>query len=474
MFSKINDIINRKPDILNGRIWKSLLLLSIPIVVSNLFHTLYNITDAFWLGKLGKTALAAPTITFSTLFTLIALASGLAIGGTTLVGQFKGAGDEKSVDKAAGNTFTLIFIIALILGGAGFLLSEKILILLQTPEDAFTYTLQYMRITFAGVPFVFGYFIFQGIMQGYGNTVTPMKINAITVALNIILDPILIFGLGPFPRMEVMGAGIATITSQFIASLIGIYFLFSGRYGVRIHLPDLKLKWNIVKNILKIGLPVSFSQAGTALGFTLLMGLVNTLGSSVVSAFGVGNRIISLLTMPAMGLANGNGIMVAQNIGAGNLKRAEKTVWTAVSMNLVILFVLTTLLFFFGQYVVKFFISDPEVINIGARMFRITSYSVLFFSIMIIFNGAFQGSGHTVPVFVLQIGRLWGLRIPFAYLFVKLMGMGYDGIFWAMFISNSVITFAAYIWYKSGTWKKSAVNNIRVQDKENVLSDIET
>lgn len=474
MFEKINGIINRKPDILKGRIWKSLLLLSVPIIVSNLFHTLYNITDAFWLGKLGKTALAAPTITFNVLFTLIALASGLAIGGTTLVGQFKGAGNERMVNRAAGNTFTLIFIIALLLGGAGFILAERILILLQTPEDAFIYTLQYMRITFAGVPFVFGYFIFQGIMQGYGNTVTPMKINAFTVVLNIILDPILIFGIGPFPRMEVMGAGIATITSQFIASLIGVYFLFTGRYGVRIHFPDLKLKLHIVRDILKIGLPVSFSQAGTALGFTLLMGLVNTLGSGVVSAFGVGNRIISLLTMPAMGLANGNGIMVAQNIGAGNLKRAEKTVWTAVSINSVILLILTTLLFFFGQYVVKFFINDPEVISIGARMFRITSYSVLFFSIMIIFNGAFQGSGHTMPVFVLQIGRLWGLRIPFAYFFVRVMEMGHDGIFWAMFISNSVITLAAYIWYRSGTWKKSAVNNIRIDEGEKILPEIET
>ena len=463
MIAKFNSMINAQPDILKGRIWKALLLLSVPIIISNLFHTLYNITDAFWLGKVGKTALAAPTITFNVIFTVLALASGLAMGGTTMIGQFKGAGDEDMVSKSAGNTFTIIFIIAFILSLAGFIFADRILILLKTPDDAFTYTLQYMRITFAGMPFVFGYFIFQGIMQGYGNTVIPMKVNALTVILNVILDPILIFGIGPIPRMEVMGAGIATVISQFIASLIGMYFLFTGKYGIRIRLPDLKLQGRIVKGILKIGLPVSFSQAGTALGFTLLMGLVNTLGSGVVSAFGIGNRIISLLTMPAMGLANGNSIMVAQNIGAGNLKRAEKSVWTAVLMNTVLLFILTTLLFFLGQYVVKFFINDPEVINIGASMFRITSYSVLFFSIMIIFNGAFQGAGHTIPVFVLQISRLWLFRIPFAYLFVQVLNMVHDGIFWSMFISNFVITVIAYIWYRTGTWKKSALNNIKIK-----------
>ncbi|MCK4524427.1 MATE family efflux transporter, partial [candidate division WOR-3 bacterium] len=309
----MKSLLNSQPDILKGKIWKSLVLLSLPIIISNLFQTFYNITDAFWLGKLGRTALAAPTITFSTIFTIIAMASGLAVGGTTLVGQYKGAGKEDKVREVAGNTFTLVFIIAIILSVCGLIFSEDILKLLKTPDDAFVQTLQYMRIIVSGIPFIFSFYVFQGVLQGYGNTISPMKISAFTVIINLVLDPILIFGLGPIPKMGVMGAGIATLFSQLLASVIGVTFLFTGKYGIRLHIRDLKPKLKSIRNILKIGLPVSFAYTGTALGFTVLMGLVNTLGSGVVSAFGVGNRIISILVMPAMGLANGNAIMVAQN-----------------------------------------------------------------------------------------------------------------------------------------------------------------
>lgn len=471
LMNRLNNIFSSKDrNLTEGSIWKTLLILSLPIILSNMFQTFYNMADAFWLGKLGKTALAAPTITFNVVFTIIALAGGLAMGGTTLVGQYKGAKDEKMVNRAAGNTYSMIFIIAVILAAIGFMFSPLILRLLQTPAEAYSDTLVYMRITFIGMPFVFGYFIFQGILQGYGNTISPMKLNAFTVILNIILDPLLIFGWGPFPAMGVAGAGIATVFSQFTASMIGTIHLFSGRYGVKISLKTMMPDRQIIKNILRIGLPISIGQTGTSFGFTILMGIVNTLGTATVGAFGIGNRIISLLVMPAMGLARGNSIMVAQNIGADKVKRAERTVWTSVAINSVILFILTTLLFFFGGYVVKFFINDPEVIRIGTQMFRITAYSVLFFSIMIVFNGAFQGSGHTMPVFALQLARLWLFRLPFAYLFTKIMDMGYNGIFWAMFISNSVIAVASFIWFSRGTWKERIIHKEPVETEDIIVS----
>ncbi len=463
--------ITGTPDIINGRIWKTLLMLSLPIIISNLFQTMYNLADAFWLGKLGKTALAAPTITFNVMFTIIALASGLAMGGMTLLAQYRGAGNDKMVSKVAGNTFVLIFLSAGILAALGYTFTPDILRMLQTPADAYRQTMDYMRITFIGMPFVFGYYFFQGVMQGYGNTITPMKLNAFTVVLNVILDPLLIFGIGPFPAMGVIGAGLATIFSQFLSALIGISLLLSGRYGIKLQLKNMVPKWEIISSIMKIGLPMSFSQAGTSLGFTLMMGLVNTFGTGVVSAFGVGNRIISLLVMPAMGLSQGSSIMVAQNMGADKPHRAERSVWIAVGINAGVIFVLTTLLFFFGGYVVKFFINDPAVIAIGHRMFKITSYSVLFFSIMIIFTGAFQGSGHTMPVFVMQMMRLWAFRLPFSYILSKTFNMASDGIFWGMFLSNILITIISFIWFRSGVWKKRIIK--KTETPEPVMELIE-
>jgi len=449
--------ISSPPDILNGTIWKTILHLSLPIIVSHLFQTLYNLVDAFWLGKVGKTALVAPTITFNVVFVVIAIASGLAVGGMTLLAQYKGAKDEEMVNETAGNTFVLITGIAVVLAAIGYILTPQLLHLLQTPKDAYIQTQGYMKITFIGIPFVFGFYIYQGLMQGYGDTVKPMKLIAFTVVLNIILDPLLIFGWGAFPKWGVRGAAIATVISQFIASAIGISFLLSGKQGLRMDLKRFRFNLNIIKSIFKIGAPLALSQTGAALGFTVLIGIVNTFGTSVVGAFGVGNRIISLLITPAMGFAQGSSTIVAQNIGADRIDRAEKSVWTAVGINSALLLLLTTLLFFFGGYVVKFFINDPEVIYVGTRMFKITSYSVLFFSIMVVFTGAFQGSGHTMPVFVMQMGRLWGLRIPFVLLLTKKLHYGADGIFWGMFISNIVIALISFLWFKTGVWKKKVV-----------------
>lgn len=455
-FNFIN-ALSSPPDILHGTIWKTILHLSLPIIIAHLFQTLYNLADAFWLGKVGKTALAAPTITFPIIFVIIAVASGLAVGGTTLLAQYKGAKDDAKVNETATNTFVLIGILSIMLSVIGYIFSPHLLNLLQTPKDAYIETLNYMRIMFVGIPFIFGFFVYRGIMQGYGDTVTPMKVSGFSVVLNIILDPLLIFGWGPFPKLGVVGAGIATVFSQFLSSVIGIVFLVSGKYGIRMNLRRFRFNKNIIKSILKIGSPIALSQTGTAMGFTVLIGIVNTFGTSVVGAFGVGNRIISLLVMPSLGFAQGSSTIVAQNIGANQIDRAERSVWTAVGIISSVIFIFTTLLFFFGGYVVKFFINDPEVIEIGMRMFKIISYSVLFFSIMIVFTGAFQGSGHTVPVFVMQMIRLWGLRIPFVLLLAKKLHYGADGIFWGMFISNIVITIIAFLWFKTGTWKRKVI-----------------
>ena len=449
--------MSRTPDLLHGSIWKNLVLLSTPIVISRIFQTLYNVTDAFWLGKLGKEALAAPTITHNIVWLTVAVASGLGVGGSTLVAQYKGADNEENMRKSAGSTLLIVIILGIAIGIIGFITTPLILRLLQTPGPAFAFTENYMRIMFTGLPFVFVYFLYQGLLRGYGNTISPMKLIFFTVGLNIILDPFLIFGLWIFPKLGVTGAAIATVFSQGLSSIVAIFILFAGTQGIKIDMRSIKPDIDIWAKIMKIGLPMSFGQMGTSLGFTLMMGLVNTFGTAVVGAFGVAHRIISMLVMPAIGLSQGSATFVAQNMGARQVKRAEKSVWTAAGINASVVFIFTTLLFFFGEYVVQFFINDPEVIAIGGDMFRITSYSVLFFSVMMVFTGAFKGSGHTLPVLIMQIFRLWGVRIPFAYLFAKHWQWGPNGIFWAMFLSNIVITIIAFIWFRRGSWKKGII-----------------
>ncbi len=458
------NVFKRKPDLLHGNILEELLILGLPVMVANLVQTLYNLVDAFWLGKVGKAALSAPTITFNVVFVIIAFSMGVSVGGSTLVAQYTGAKMDKEAKKAAGTTITMMLALGVLFAIIGYFVTPSVLKLLHTPKDAYIPTLKYMRTIFMGLPFMFGYMSFQGIVQGRGNTVTPMKIITFSLLLNAVLDPLLIFGIW-FPKMGVTGAALATDLARVLALYLGFRYLFSEKSQIRLTIKDFGIDWKIVGKIFKIGLPLSIGQMATSLGFTLLISIVNLFGSAVVSAFGIGNRIISLLNMPAMGFSQAATVMVGQNLGADNTERAEQTVWTAAKVIAIVLFSGATLTFLFGGYIVKFFINDPEVIKVGTNLFRIASYSVPFFGIMFAFNAAFSGSGHTTPILVLNTTRLWGIRIPVAYYLALKMKMGPNGIFYAMVVSNVIIAAAAYLWFRKGTWKKKVISKRKMPVK---------
>jgi MATE family, multidrug efflux pump len=448
---------NSGHDMTKGPLARTLLVVAAPIMLSFLLQTLYNLVDAFWLGKLGVASLAAPTITMNIIFIGISVAMGIAGGGSTIVSQFKGAKRYREMTRAGGQTMILLLVTGVILTVIGLLLAEPLLRLLHTPEDAFGPTRDYLVWILYGMPFMFAFFVYQSIYMGIGDTVGPMQVNLISVALNMVLDPILIFGWGPIPPMGVVGAALATVISRALAAGLGMYRLFHGDRGFQLHLSDLKWDGPLSRRILKIGLPISFGQAGTSLGFTLLMGIVNTFGTSVVAAFGIGHRIIHLAMVPSMSLSQANATAVGQNLGADQPARASASVKYSALMIGAILLPLTTLMFFFGDSVSGWFTNDTEVIKYGHDLFRITSYSVFTFGFVMVLLGSFQGSGHTLPVMILNMSRLWLIRIPFAWLLARHLGMGPTGLWWAMFLSNTVTAIAATIWFSLGTWKRKVI-----------------
>ena len=457
-------------DMTTGSVRGKLLLLAWPVMLSHLLQTFYNLADAFWLGKLGRQALTAPTITMHVFFIAFALAMGLGAAGTTLVSQFKGAGEERKASLVGGQLLLLLTGIGVVFGIAGFLFTPQILNLLKTPADSWQMTYEYMRWIFTGFPLLFVFFVYQGISTGLGDTVGPMQVNLIAVIVNVILDPILIFGIGPFPEMGVTGAAVATVFSRALASFIGMHRLFKGSGGIRITAADMVPQGSMMRKIMKIGLPVSLGQLGTSLGFTFMIGIVNSFGSAVTAAFGVGNRIIHMAFVPAMGLSQANATAVGQNLGAGNIQRAEKSSKTALVLIGVILLPIVLGMFFWGADISRVFVDDPEVIELGRTMFRITTPSVFVFGFLMVLLGSFQGSGYTMPVMILNMSRLWVLRIPGAYLLAYTFGLGPLGIWWSMFISNTAVTIAGWLWFKKGTWKtKSRHLVLDATDTESIV-----
>ena len=427
-----------------------------PVSVSYLMQTLYNLIDAFWLGKLGKTAIVAPTVSMNIVFIGIALAMGLGQAGTTLVSQHKGAGQPGRMGRAAGQSLLLQMIAGSLFAAIGLVFSRPLLGLLQTPADAFDDTLVYMRWILAGVPLVFLFHTYQSILFGLGDTVRPMRVNVVSVIVNVILDPILIFGWGPVPALGVAGAAVATVIARGLASVLALYELLAGS-GFRIRARDLRWDGGVVAKLLRIGMPLAVGQTATSLGFTLLIGIVNGFGSSVTAAFGVGHRIIMMISVPAMALGQANATAVGQNLGAELPDRASLSVRTSAVLITAILLPLTTLMFFFGGSLTHWFVADAEVVAYGADLFRITAFSVFLFSLILVLFGAFQGAGKTVPVMVVNMGRLWAIRIPATLLLTQVWHWGPNGFWWAMNLSNLIAAGVAFVWFLRGDWKQSLV-----------------
>ena len=443
----------KKRDLTSGPIARTLLVLAWPVMLSNLFQTIYNLVDTLWLGRLGKVAIAAPTIVWPLVFLMISIGAGITIAGTALVAQYTGARREEEANHAAGQVFAFTGILALTLGIAGIFIARPLMVAMGAGPDLLPAATSYLRIIYGGIPAMFGMFIVTSLLNGVGDTMTPMKLMGVSVVLNIVLDPLFIFGWGPFPAWGITGAAVATVLSRGMIAIYGLYLLFSGKVGIHLRFRHLRLEWATVKHILLIGAPASLGQSGTALGFSIMTGILARFGTAVVSAFGIGNSIISIAIMPAMGLGQAAATMVGQNLGAEETKRAEHSAWTAIWISTAFLLAASTAVYFLRTSLVRIFINDPEVIALGASMFAITAMAFPFMGLLQVIIGAYQGSGHTVYSMFFSLFRLWALRIPLVYFLGFSLAMGADGVWWAMFISNFGASAVSVGFFLSGNWK---------------------
>jgi Na+-driven multidrug efflux pump len=229
-------------------------------------------------------------------------------------------------------------------------------------------------------------------------------------------------------------------------------------HGFRLLVQDLRWDTEMFLKLLRVGLPLSVGQTATSLGFTLLIGIVNGFGSSVTAAFGIGHRVIMMVSVPAMALGRANATAVGQNLGAGFPDRAALSVRRSALLITAVLGPLTTLTFFYGGSLTHWFINDPEVVAYGSDLFRITSFSVFVFSLILVLFGAFQGAGKTVPVMVVNSGRLWAVRIPATILLTRMTDLGPSGLWWAMNLSNLIAGGVALVWFLKSDWQKSVIS----------------
>ncbi len=459
----------RRDQILNGNIVKTLLILAWPVVVASMLQTGYNLADTFWLGRVSAKAVAAPTTSFPLIMVLMAFGMGLATAGISLVSQHTGSGGDEKANEAAGQIFTLLLIISIVGGIIGFFSAGWLLRnVIGAPADVYPLALSYTRIIFIGSPVTFAFISFRFILRGTGDMKTPMYIRAIGVVLNVILDPLLILGIGPFPEMGVAGAALATVTTRGVAAGVGIYLLFNGKVDIKLSLKDLKIKLGWVKKILDIGVPASIARVGSSLGFVGLVAIIAHFGTIPLSAYGIGQRIIQMVNLGIWGFASASMTMVGQNIGAKQKKRAETIVDKTLLVSGVLMGIITVFIFLVRGHLVSFFLDEGSienymgVVNEASRFIAIFIVSVPFFGFFRIFDSTYRGTGHTKPAMVFSLMRILVLRIGLSYLFAfPVFGIGLDmgilGVWIGMAMSNIIIAFISYLYFRTGKWKERTI-----------------
>jgi len=374
------------------------------------------------------------------------------------------------VDHVAAQTLVTIVAVSVVLGSIGFVLTPWLLQLMGVAADVYRNALVFLRITFIALPFLFVYAMVQALMRGAGEVKAPLYIVAVTVAINFALDPLLIFGKFGSPALGVAGAAIATLIAQAIAAVVGLRLLFGGRYGIHVHWHDFVPDFAFVKRAFLLGYPASIEQSARGLGMAVLTFLITSFGTVVTASFGVGVNLFNVMLIPAMGFSMATSTLVGQNIGAGNVPRAEKVAKLAGMITFSVLTTLGILCVLVAPVIVRFFVpEDPRVIAEGAVYIRVVAWSFGFIGLQFALMGVLRAAGEMIPAMIISLVSQWVLQIPLAYLLSRQFGMGADGIWWSTPIANVVTAAIATTWFARGTWKARRLigqSPIRVQQEK--------
>jgi putative MATE family efflux protein len=439
-----------------GSIFGALVRLSVPIVLAYILQTAYQITDTWWVGRLNAEAVAAVTLCFPINFLMIAIGGGLAIAGSVLIAQYKGRGDERAMNHVTAQTLIMVLAASIVLSTVGYAYSEPIMRFMGAEPNVLPDAVRFMQITFIGFVFVFGFFVYQSLMRGLGVVQIPMLIVLLTVILNFALDPLFIFGWGPVPALGVSGAAMATLSTQALATAIGFALLFSGKHGLRPRLADFRPDWRVIWKTFVLGLPASVEQATRALSLTLMTLLVSTFGTVAVAAYGIGIRILTFVVIPAMGLAMATTTLVAQNLGARKLERAEQTALIASLSSFGIPTIGGVFLFLFAVPLSRFFVpNEPATIAESAHFIRIIAFALGCIGLQHALTGTLRGAGNTMAAMVLTIVSAWVIQFPAAYVLSRHTSLGIEGIWWSHPFSMVASAVVSLVWFLGGDWKRT-------------------
>jgi putative MATE family efflux protein len=443
-------------DFTEGSIGRAVIVLAIPMVLEVSMESLFGLVDVFFVARLGPDAVAAVGVTESLLTLIFAIALGLCMATTAMVARRIGEKDREGACVAAGQAIWLCLLVALPLGTSG-IFARELLVWMGTPAAVIEQGWGYTAVMLGGNVTILLLFLNNAIFRGAGDAVIAMRALWLANAINIVLDPCLIFGLGPFPRMGITGAAVATTIGRGVGVLYQVRALMSehGRIALRrrhlVPRPAIMLK---LARVSTGGVVQMLIATASWLG---LVRALTPFGSAALAGYTLALRIIIVAILPSWGMSNAAATLVGQNLGAGKPDRAERSVWLAGFYNMIFLGLVGAGFILFAEPLVRLFTEDPAVVPIGAQCLRYVSYGYVFYAWGMVMVQAFNGAGDTVTPTLINLCCYWLWQLPLAYGLSRGAGMGPSGVFLAITISESTLAVVGLLAFRRGRWKRKSI-----------------
>lgn len=444
-------------DFTTGNIGRAILILSIPMVLEMMMESIFAVVDIFFVSKLGADAVAAVGITESILTLVYAIAIGFSMATTAIIARRIGEKDKDSAARAAFQAILVCLLISIPVSVLGIFFASDILSLMGAEENIVENLSSYTAIMLGGNLVIMFLFVINSIFRGSGDAAISMRVLWIANGINIVLDPMLIFGFGPIPEMGIAGAAVATTIGRGIGVIYQFYKLWQGNGRIRILREHMVVQTEILKNMIRVSIGgISQFLIATA-SWIGLVRIIAEFGSIALAGYTIAVRILIFSLLPSWGMSNAAATLVGQNLGAGKPERAEKSTWISAIVNMIFLGSIGVCFLIYAENLVQIFTDDPAIIKIGAKCLKIMSYGYVAYAFGMVIIQAFNGAGDTKTPTFINLFCFWLLEIPLAYFLSITLGWNEEGVFYSIVIAESMLGIIGFVMFRRGNWKKTKV-----------------
>jgi putative MATE family efflux protein len=443
-------------DFTEGNLNRAVALLAVPMVLETVGESIFAVADAFFVARLGAEALASVGLTESMLELIYALAIGLSMATTATVARRFGEKNRRGAARAGVQAIVIGVATSALFGTAGAVFAPELLGLMGASESTVAMGASYTRVMYGGMVTILLLFLINAIFRGAGDAVTAMRALWLANAVNIVLDPCLIFGLGPFPELGLVGAAVATTIGRGTGVIYQLWKLSRGR-RLRVTRSDIGIDLGVIARLLRLSAGGVGQMLIATASYIGLIRILATFGSIVLAGYVVAIRVVIFIILPAWGLSNAAATLVGQNLGAHKPERAARAVWLTGTWNMIFMAVVTVVFVWFSPEIVRLFTDDPAISPYGVRSLRIISYGYVFYAWGMVMMQAFNGAGDTITPTWINFFCFWLFQIPLAWILAMPAGLGPTGVFWAIALSYSLSAVVGLVLFRRGRWKEKQV-----------------